>query len=257
MPAAAALLVAASLLIGAGTSTDRWQPRPGASFQIQLQGKIDLSVRADVYELDGFDTNARTIRTLHGLGRRAVCYVNAGAWERWRPDRKSFPRSVIGRELEGWPGERWLDIRRLDALGPIIRRRFAMCRRKGFDAVEADNVAGYGSKTGFPLGYRDQLRYNRFLARTAHGLGLAIALKNDLGQVRDLVSAFDFAVNEQCFQYRECDRLRPFSRAGKAVFVVEYALPRSAFCPQARRLGFTAIRKRVALDPWRVACPVS
>lgn len=256
VPAGAAVLVAASLLLVGGTVPDRWHPRPGASFQIQLQDTVDLSVRADVYELDGFDTDARTVRRLHALGRRAVCYVNAGAWESWRPDRRSFPRSVLGRGLEGWPGERWLDIRRLDALAPIVRRRLGMCRRKGFDAVEADNVAGYENRTGFPLTSRDQLRYNRFLARTAHGLGLAIALKNDPAQVRALEPDFDFAVSEQCFQYRECGRLLPFARAGKAVFVVEYRLPRSAFCPQARRLGFTAIRKRLALGAWRAACPV-
>jgi hypothetical protein len=252
--AGAAALFAVSLAFSGGTPSERWQPRPGASFQIQLQGAIDLSVRADVYELDGFDVPASTVRRLHGLGRRAVCYVNAGAWERWRPDRNSFPASVVGRELDDWPGERWLDIRRIDVLGPIMRRRFEMCRRKGFDAIEADNVAGYTQATGFRITSGDQLRYNRFLARTAHRLGLSIGLKNDLGQVRDLVPAFDFAVNEECFEHRECDRLRPFKRAGKAVFVIEYALPRSAYCARARRLGFTAIRKRLDLGAWRAAC---
>ncbi len=47
-------------------------------------------------------------------------------------------------------------------------------------------------------------------------------LKNDLGQVRDLLPYFDAALNEQCFQYDECNRLRPFMSAGKAVFTVEY-----------------------------------
>jgi hypothetical protein len=250
----AAQLAAAALALFAGGSADRWQPGRDAGFQIQLQGRIDLSVRAEVYEVDGFDTSARTVRALHALGRKAVCYINAGAWEGWRPDRAAFPSGVIGKELEDWPGERWLDVRQLDVLGPLVQRRFAMCRRKGFDAVEADNVAGYANRTGFPITYRDQLRYNRFLARTAHRLGLSIALKNDLDQVRDLVSAFDFAVNEQCFQYRECERLRPFRRAGKAVFVIEYALPRSAFCVRARQLGFTAIRKRTGLGAWRAGC---
>jgi hypothetical protein len=250
---ALAALLAAVLALSAGTP-QRWQPRAGMTFQIQLQGIADLSVKADVYELDGFDTRSRTVRALHARGRRAVCYLNAGAWERWRPDRGSSPPKVLGRALEDWPGERWLDIRRLDLLGPIVRRRFSMCRRKGFDAVEADNVAGYANETGFPLTHRDQLRYNRFLARTAHRLGLSIALKNDLAQVRELEPAFDFAVNEQCFQYRECELLRPFTRAGKAVFVVEYELPRTSFCPRARRLGFTAIRKRLELGRWRAAC---
>jgi hypothetical protein len=44
--------------------------------------------------------------------------VNAGAWERFRRD-KDFPDSVLGRALDGWPGERWVDIRRMGVLAPI------------------------------------------------------------------------------------------------------------------------------------------
>ena len=44
------------------------------------------------------------------------------------------------------------------------------------------------SATGFALTAADQLAYNRFLAATAHALGLAIGLKNDVGQTASLVS---------------------------------------------------------------------
>ena len=57
---------------------------------------------------------------------------------------------LLGRP-NGWPGERWFDIRRLDVLGSIMRDRIENCRRKGFDAVEPDNVDGYANRTGFPL----------------------------------------------------------------------------------------------------------
>ena len=80
------------------------------------------------------------------------------------------------------------------------------------------------------------------------------ALKNDLYQARALAPSFDFAVLEQCFQYRECARARPFLRAGKAVFDAEYALPASAFCADARRLGISAMRKRLDLGAWREPC---
>ena len=33
---------------------------------------------------------------------------------------------------------------------------------------------------------------------------------------------FDWALNEECVQYQECDQLTPFIEAGKAVFGVEY-----------------------------------
>jgi hypothetical protein len=179
--------------------------------------------------------------------------VSVGAWERWRADAARFPHAALGAD-NGWPGERWLDIRRIGALAPLLRARLARCRAKGFDAVEPDNVDGYANRSGFPLTAADQLRFNRWVARAAHAERLAVALKNDLEQAPALVRSFDFAVLEQCFEYRECERVRPFLHAGKGVYDAEYALPASAFCAQARRLGINAIRKRLDLGAWREPC---
>jgi hypothetical protein len=232
----------------------RWRPEPGLRWQWQLTGKLDLGVPADVYELDAFTTTAAQVARLHDAGRRAICYVNAGAYEDFRPDAESFPDDVLGRD-SGWPGERWLDIRRFDVLGPILADRVELCRRKGFDAVEADNVDGYTNRTGFPLTAEHQLRFNRLVAALVHEHGMAVGLKNDLGQVSELEPAFDFAVNEQCFEFGECDLLTPFVRSGKAVFHAEYDSPAAVFCPTTQRLGLSSIRKRMVLDAWREACP--
>jgi hypothetical protein len=53
---------------------------------------------------------------------------------------------------------------------------------------------------------------------------------------------------EQCFELRECNRVRPFVKAGKPVFEVEYSLPPARFCAQARRLGISAISAGSDLD---------
>ena len=230
-----------------------WVPAPATTWQWQLQGRIDFSVPARVYDVDGLDASAALVAKLHRGGRRAICYLNAGAYESWRADRRAFPASLLGRPL-GWPGERWLDIRWLDQLAPIMQARLELCRARGFDAVEPDNVDGYANRSGFPLTYADQLRYNRWLAAAAHRLGLSIGLKNDLEQVDDLLAYFDFAVVEQCFEYRECGRLLPFVWAGKAVFAVEYSLSTAVFCPEARRLRFNAVQKRLTLGAYRRAC---
>ncbi len=207
---------------------------------------------AAVYNIDGFDTSASTVASLHAQGRRVICYFSAGSWEEWRPDAATFPAEVLGRS-NGWPGERWLDIRRLDILAPIMGARLDMCKSKGFDAVDADNVDGYTNATGFPLTAADQLRFNRWLAQAAHARGLSIGLKNDLDQVGDLVADFDFAVSEQCMEYDECDLLLPFVQANKAVFHIEYNLDASVFCPK-RPTGFSSMQKRLELDAWRVVC---
>lgn len=238
-----ALLLLAALIWSPVPTTEPWQ--------LQLQGKVDLSLEAGVYDVDGADTPASKVERIHAKGARAVCYFSAGSYENWRDDKDRFPKRVLGEPLAGWPGERWLDVRERDVLLPIMRRRMKLCARKGFDAVDPDNVDGYRNRTGFPISGRDQLRYNRALAREAHALGLAIGLKNDLGQVRKLVGNYDFAVNEQCFQYDECGRLRPFIRADKPVFNVEYGrLP----CDRSRKFGFSSIRKRLSLKRWRRTC---
>ncbi|GGL62355.1 hypothetical protein GCM10010129_02440 [Streptomyces fumigatiscleroticus] len=231
----------------------RWQPRPGLAWQWQLDGRVDPSVDVPVYDIDGFENSAADVARLHRAGRKVICYVNAGAWEDFRPDRDDFPRSVLG-EQNGWAGERWLDIRQMSVLRPIMERRFDMCRDKGFDAVEPDLVEGYANETGFPLTAGHQLAYNRMLARIAHARGLSIGLKNDLAQIPRLVHTFDFAVNEECAQYDECARLTPFVAAGKAVFHVEYAEPTGAFCAESRRLKLSSMRKRLELDVWRQPC---
>jgi hypothetical protein len=258
---AAAALVAATLgddrethsVAGGREPSSVRQPPFGGSWHYQLQGELQLS-GARVYDIDGFDTRAALVSRLRQRGRYAICYVDAGTWENWRPDRKRFPDAVLGAG-NGWPGERWLDIRRLDVLGPIMRDRFEICRRKGFDAVETDNLDAYANRTGFSLSARDQLGYNRYLARTARRLGLAVGLKNDLEQVRVLEPRFDFAVVEQCFEFDECGRLRPFTRAGKPIFEVEYNLARTKFCPQARKLHFNALRAETDLAGSGAPCP--
>ncbi|MER6118213.1 endo alpha-1,4 polygalactosaminidase [Streptomyces sp. NPDC001743] len=232
----------------------RWQPEPGIGWQWQLSGPLDTTVDAPVYDIDGFDRDAAQVAELHRKGRKVICYLSTGAWEEFRPDAAEFPAAVLGRG-NGWKGERWLDIRRTDVLEPLMERRISMCAKKGFDAVEPDNMDGYRNPSGFPLTAADQLRYNRLIARVAHRHHLAVGLKNDLPQIPGLVGDFDFAVNEQCAQYEECEELSPFIEAGKAVFHVEYELPVARFCPQSRKLRLSSLLKKYELGVWREQCP--
>lgn len=233
---------------------ERWQPAPGVSWQWQLTGKLDTSVKAAVYDVDGFDTTKEQVAELKNAGRRTICYLSTGAWEDFRPDADAFPQEMRG-EGNGWEGERWLDIRRLAELEPLIARRFDMCRDKGFDSVEPDNMDGYRNKSGFPLTADDQLKYNRLIAKLAHDRGMSVGLKNDLDQIPQLLGEFDFAVNEQCMQYDECDRIAPFVAAGKAVFHVEYEIPIGRWCARSQEARFSSLQKKSDLGAWRKYCP--
>ena len=231
-----------------------WRPAQDTTWQWQLSGSLDQSVAAQMFDIDLVDNSASVVASLHAKGRKVVCYLSAGSYEGGRPDASSFPSVVLGNTLDGWPNERWLDIRRLDLLGPIMTKRLDQCRAKGFDGIEPDNVDAYSNNTGFPLTAAHQLAYNRFLADAAHARGLSIGLKNDLAQAKALEPSFDWAINEQCFEYNECQLLSPFTAAGKAVFVTEYDVATSSFCPKARAMKIMAMRKRLSLDAFREAC---
>ena len=248
-----------------------WRPKTGATWDWQLTTPVDIRANVDIYDVDGFTATAAVIARLHAQGRKVVCYINVGAWEDWRPDAKDFPPEILGKAWSAtkFTDEKWLDIRRIDLLSPILGARFDMAKSKGCDAIEPDNIDGYddsgsgeADRTGFELTAEDQLRFNRYLACEAHQRGMAIGLKNDTGQAAQLSADFDFVVSEQCFDYNECKKFTPFLRQNKAVLVAEYRedlgdaaeTKFDGFCKQAEPLGISAILKNNALDRWRRGC---
>ncbi len=232
-----------------------WIPAVKTSWQIQLSAlPIAPFAFAEVYDIDGFDASAHLVAQLHAQHIHVFCYIDVGSWENFRPDAGSFPAQLLGKTLDGYPDERWLDIRQIAALAPIITARMRMCKNKGFDAIDPDNVNGYENDTGFPLTAQEQIQFNLFIAQTAHTFGLSVGLKNDIDQIPVLLPNFDWALNEQCFEYQECSKLLPFTNAGKAVFEIEYNLKPNQFCSQANALNFNSLYKNVSLDAFSVSC---
>ncbi len=290
-PGIAAAFALASTVLGIAAATASAAapvvPPPDARWNYQLQanrqggaddGRIAVDVcslplggvacvRPAVIDFDlyldqpgpGVDStpNRRGVRALHQVGGYAVCYIDAGGIENYRPDyqrfvrwHRSHRRSLLGDPFsKRFPEERWANIGKARPRAFLLRmmkRRTELCAGAGFDAVEYDVVEAWSSgrkTTGWRVSYDDQIAYNRGLARIAHRAGLAAGLKNDLGQVADLVGDFDFAINEECFTYDECGELTPFVTAGKPVYHVEYTNARSKFCPLSERLGFNSVRK--------------
>jgi hypothetical protein len=238
-------------------SKDWWHPTVGLTWQWQIgNNDIDTTIEADVYDIDLY-VDQTIIDELHAKQRKVIGYISVGSWEDWRPDRDRFPPEVLGKDYEGWRGERWLDIRRIDLLAPIMLARLDECAAKGFDAVEPDNMEIHTNNTGFPLTYADQLKYALWLADEAHKRGLAIGVKNAPDQVKDLVEHFDFAITEDAFYYHWAEAMSPFVESGKPVFAAEYTdLPGdfAFFCEQSRRLKFNTILKHRGLDSWIQSC---
>ncbi len=170
-----------------------WQPAVGTSWQWQLSGDSDRSVEVDVIDLDLFETSAEKVAELHANGLHVICYVSVGTVEEWRPDANAFPEPVVGDSYDEWPGERWLDIRQIDSLAPVLSARLDLCAKKGFDGVEPDNVDGFSNETGFAISATDQIHFLRWIAAEAHARGLSAGLKNAPELVDAVITAFDWA----------------------------------------------------------------
>ena len=252
-PAAAALI--GSLAVAAcGTEPDRWRPGPDLTWQVQLSGGLDARVVADVYDVDGVDTPDGELAAAADRGAHLVCYFSAGTVEEWRSDADRFPAAVVGTELPEWPGERWLDVRERDALLPIMADRMDACKERRFVAVDPDNVDAYANDSGFEIPRADQVRYLRGLSALAHERGLAFGLKNAVELVDELAGDVDFAVNEECFAYDECDAYRPLLRAGKPVVVLEYETDPEEVCADVPA-GMYVLFKDLQLAAAAATCP--
>jgi hypothetical protein len=208
-----------------------------------------------MYDIDLFDTAQATIALLHTAGSKVICYFSAGTAENWRPDYSQFPTAAIGKADSGWAGENYVDTTNA-TVRAIMVARMQLAVSKGCDGVDPDNVDEYTNDSGFPLTAATQLDYNEFLATNAHSLNLAVDLKNDTDQIPQLVSYYDFMMDEQCFQYNECNTLLPFIQAGKPVFEIEYGTASLAttVCPQANALNFNTLIKDLDLDSFRISC---
>jgi endo-alpha-1,4-polygalactosaminidase (GH114 family) len=242
-------------------------------------------VHPDVFDIDLYvdgqvSGNDHTIDTaavdaIHNRGAHAICYVSAGDAERFRPDYHRYIRfdrrhnhSLIGKPFSRrFANEYWLNLKngrgQRDFVLRRVQARTQKCARAGFDGIEYDVVDAYAQGrrvTGWHITARHQLLFNRALAGIAHRNGLSVALKNDLGQVPRLEPRFDYAINEQCFQYHECANnpapgYTAFTRAGKAVFQVEYQISPNRLCDKADALRINSIKKAgdfsLRAKPWK------
>ncbi len=228
--------------------------KPKETWQWQLEGKINYSYNVSIYDLDLFKVTKEEIKKLHEKGIKVICYFSAGTYEDYRNDSKLFSKELLGKTLEEWEDEKWLDIRKIELLKPIITERMNLALEKDCDAVEVDNIDAYQNPTGFKITYEDQIKYNKYLSEEAHKRNLSIALKNDLEQIKDLVDYYDLAINEQCFEYNECELLFPFIKQDKAVLGVEYNLELKDFCKKAIEYNFSWLKMDYSLNGTRKSC---
>ncbi len=230
----ASLLAVPALPAGAQTN-EPWSPPPAnAGFDYQIGGPYKVPAGVTVVSRDWYA--GRPMRSGY-----SICYINAFQTQADdpgvdRPDERSnWPSHLVLDRLgdPNWPGEYLIDIstpaKRRDArdhVGRMIRR----CARKGFDAVEFDNLDSWTRFRGtaladqVPFGRRQTIMFARLITAYAHEQGLAVAQKNTASFGRKAALrriGFDFAIAESCGVWNECDR---YTRVyGDNVIAIEYS----------------------------------
>jgi len=260
--------------------TLHWVPPSDATWQWLPAGQLDFSHPADVYELPLATTSPDVPAEIHARGSHAVCWLPVSTVSTSDPNAKDLDPTLLGRDVPGHPGARYLDIRRLDDLKPFFSARLDDCWAKGFDGVDVSGIDAYDTAsepgTGFPVGITDAVALATTVAGLGHGRGLAVGFHGALVTApRDrLVDAVepitDFAVAERCARSTfGCGVFARYPQRGKAVLHLEYlqdyanGTPANArailhlMCKAVAPYGYSSILKDGGgTNPaWRLACP--
>ncbi|CAM3483170.1 Endo alpha-1,4 polygalactosaminidase [Deinococcus saxicola] len=263
--------------LGLGLSGPAIQSPPaglyGWDWQIGAQTAVQVRVPPGLrlIDLDGFETTAAQVESLKIQGVYTVCYINAESYEPYRPDSARYPARMKLAVDPNWQDEAFVDMRDVfrpkSVLADILRERLRMCRKKGFQAIEPDNLQNDENVPGGIITLQDQMDFSGWLADEAHALGLAIFQKNGPNKVllkdrtgRRLADKFDGILTESCQEFDGCVPLAEYVRRGKPALNVEYE-QNFLNCVEARRLGINSMFKDLYLRGGReaacrrVACP--
>lgn len=127
-----------------------WQPAAHTSWNYVLHHKVQLDhtvENQEVWIIDLFDNTAAEVTALHQRGRKVIAYFSAGTYEDWRPDAARFRPSDLGRKMDDWEGEKWVQTNSAN-VREIMQARMDLAVLKGFDGVDPDNIDAWDNKNG-------------------------------------------------------------------------------------------------------------
>src|SRR6266705_2446432 len=163
----------------------RQQPRRGRRPRARRPGvpvRHLVAANPTVFHIDGIETPASTVTALHGLGDKAICYIEIGsAGNYYAASGEGIPVSYyaqlkaagdLGAKMAGYP-EYYLKINSPSTVSIIESMIRQQCAAKGFDAVEPDIGDSYTDNNGFGITEVQNAAYDNTLGTYAHSLGLA------------------------------------------------------------------------------------
>jgi hypothetical protein len=230
-----------------------WKPKPGLKWNWALGTKVsEIPIENTDYEvidIDLYGSTKEIIDKMHKNNKKVICYFSAGTYERAREEAQGMLKvnGLVRNKMEEWD-EYWLDFR-LDEVKSFMSERLDLAKAKGCDGIEFDNVDTFTNvHWEDAITVEDQLTYDKWLAKEAHDRNMAAGFKNSIELLDDLKNIFDFAINEECNEYNECDDYTVFLNNNLAVFVALYGYPTDksfmkSICSQVKGLDLSIIIK--------------
>jgi hypothetical protein len=221
-------------------------------------GSPDYQLGGDYPPPKGVTVVTRDSTGTPAAGIYSICYVNGfqtQPGERWPGD--LFLHTASGAPLvdPGWPDEHIIDIStaaKRSTAAARIATTTDLCARKGFRAVEFDNLDSY-TRSKKRLTLDDAIAFATLLVKHAHSRGLAAGQKNtdQLGSRGRVDVGYDFAVAEECDAYSECGQ---YTRVyGRHVIDIEYTDDLrgtfAAVCARSATPPMTILRDRDLTTP--------
>lgn len=236
--------------------------RAGLEWQLQLSGRFDPEILADVYYLDPESVTAAQGIELRQRNALVACYVSAATLEPWRDDVDAFPDEALGAALEAYPNERWVDFRHPEVRA-IMQARMDAFAAWGCDGVTPTNLSGAFLRGELRITRAEYEEVIAWWREQLHERGMAAGFAGSSDDAATLGLEFDFAYAEGCLSSRACEGLEQFARRGKAVLDVEFVAERDEalareLCdqlqPALEASSLDVVIKHPSMDAFRVTC---
>lgn len=199
----------------------------GSTILVQETDTPSLTTGAKYVDFDMDEITPSLVSQAHAKGLKIGAYFSVGTLEDWRSDFSAM-KAINGTShpMSDWDGEYWVTGSSMSnaSFVKLMYNRIDKMKSMGVDFIDPDNTDGYdNSDADGTVSLNQDKVYWTTLANYAHSKGMGFGIKNSLDLLPSVQGIADFAVNEECGQYSECDAYKPMLAAGKAVVSLEYS----------------------------------
>jgi hypothetical protein len=184
-----------------------WEPAPGLTWDYLLGAEKNVIKASDknIVTIDLIEAE-EFVPYFHNRGQRVICYFSTNIYysadyKKAKGGSNSSVDQAFEKSKEKLKSE------------TLIKSRMKKAMKYKCDAIEVDC---------FKNVEKESYEFAKWVAKTAHSIGISVGIKDVAKNSIKLEPYFDFVVVENCADFNECYHYTCFTRHDKAVFVVHY-----------------------------------